>query len=287
MREATQLQVTTNARVSGDYFTDSGISIYFPYSDNFGGSNEPIAVVAADQDTGGKWVQDPRCDDTRDGYQYCSQQMFVNDDYADAHPSHIVLPNPAEFSESSNLYGGSLNKVWLGWVRCGKQYDRLISFSGNGGGSELKAMRINGYLKTDNQQITTYEDNLTSIGQRGEISRKQIKNRDWIRVYGFFDTDWETDNKEQALAIFEEDTQSEGKVEGSLTTKASSLEVKPFSFSVTVKTQDEIPVIFTVDRTFLFNDGRNNQRHGFQDSWPIYDGDGPVSYTLPFENVSF
>lgn len=215
--------------------------------------------------------------------------VTVNDDYAFGSPTHIVGLR-AEPARTGQTTGTEINKVFLGWIRCTKQYDRLVSLTGNGGGSEIKVVRADGYLKlSENQQVTSPEG-VISIGSEGSIKRRDIRKGNWVRVYAIWDWNWEADNKEQVLGIFEEDTQGEKKIEGSLTTKLTkpdntTTEIKPIGYSITVKTQDEIIRNWNISREAFFRDGKNDQQHGFYDGWPIYDGGSPVSFTLPFEVI--
>lgn len=131
-----------NVRTSDMYFDDNGVSIYFPYSEDTQYSTYPITVVAGTVESDQANASHPLCDDLNPTtYAYCSQTVTVNDNYASTNPTHIV-GNGGTISENSTNSGscnGAFNlhygyiKFWTGY-----QYDKLISFTGNGGGSEME-----------------------------------------------------------------------------------------------------------------------------------------------------
>jgi hypothetical protein len=276
-----------SAQQTEDYFIQNNVSIYYPYSEE--GRTGRITTVSSKYESDSHPGTRPYPCGDRDNPSTCYMTVTVNDDYAFSSPTHIVGLR-AEPARTGQTTGTEINKVFLGWIRCTKQYDRLVSLTGNGGGSEIKVVRADGYLKlSDNQQVTSPEG-VISIGSEGSIKRRDIRKGNWVRVYAIWDWNWEVDNKEQVLGIFEEDTQGEKKIEGSLTTKLTkpdntTTEIKPIGYSITVKTQDEIIRNWNISREAFFRDGRNDQQHGFHDGWPIYDGGSPVSFTLPFEVI--
>ncbi|WP_132051813.1 hypothetical protein [Pseudocnuella soli] len=235
--------------------------------------------------------------------------VTVDDNYADIKPTHIVnvgaeparqtimeVPNPP--------VGSQINRVYHGWSKLTRQYDKLVSFTGNGGGSEIKVSRISGYLTIENQQITTTTDDRISIS----YTRKEIKKKRWKRVYGVWDPEWPTANLEQVYAAWEDDTEGTKSLTGSLSTTikaklADGTEVSrtgTVGFTVSVKTQDDIITQRKISRNAYFRDAKNDQAWGFQmcddkgcryddtfltsgSYWPKYDEGTSWSYTWSYK----
>lgn len=265
----------------------ASISIYFPYSATFksalanGLLHQGVTIVASDREAdAGPGKQPDRC-----GTKYCYHTILVDDDYVSRQPTHILTPgaivavtrpvaaNPAPAASPVNL-------IFLGHVLCSKQYDKLISFSGNGGGSELKFIRGDGFLKQNADGQITSPENTISV----YLSREEIRKKKWKAVNAIWDANWETGNEEQVFGIYEEDNEGSRTFSGSLVTKVKSLTIEPISYEFTVQTKDEIIRQLKWNRQsfFAYNRGQLNNGCGVYDgSWTIYDCLTPVRYTLP------
>ncbi len=211
---------------------DTGASIYFPYQDEFIdpngygygsytiGSIVSVATATADADEG--IGEGPVFD--ANGYAIGFFQVLINDDYAFAHPTHIIGVNgiePIDVPETNSYpalppANGNF-RVYIGEGICKVQLDHLISFSGNGGGSEMIYNRLTGYLKIENGQITEFKDMF-----QVDFSRSDIKKQRWKRFFGIWDPNWVNDDLEQVLAIYEKDqTNNIVKFTGNLSTTAT------------------------------------------------------------------
>lgn len=252
---------------------NSDVVIYFPYSDAFVSTaavtTSNVTVVPATVDANSVEVVGP------DG-----ELVVVNDAYASQNPVLIVQPGEATIAETGVI--PSPATVFVGYVRCVKQYDALISFTGNGGGSEIMIGRSSGYLSyNSNMQITNFEGDLIQVA----FKRSEISNNSWRRLYSIWDHNWEPEVSSQLLSIWEDDTKGTKKFDVSFETNVKTpkgdfkMSVK---FSNEVSTQDDIIRQLEVDRLALFTNGKKNMNFGFKDFWPIYDGGGNVSFTLPF-----
>jgi hypothetical protein len=283
------------------------VSIYFPYSSQFdisasGDSYGPVAsLVAASAEA-----------DEALGFQpyYIGSKLveyrpvIVNDDYAFAHPTHIVGINGIEPYQTQDaninppvVVSPSINRVYLGDAICRAQYDRLISFTGNGGGSEISYCRASGYLKLVGHQINEFEDKTSVKFERGTIHKKQ-----WLRVYAVWDADWVADNKEQVFAIYEDDNNAEIVFTGSLSTtlKVSDGTTVDGSIDYQIKrsSQDDIIKQLKISRASYFAGALRDQGWGFgndksflpasaRQGWPFYDavsdGGANVGWTWPYD----
>jgi hypothetical protein len=281
------------ARTS-DVFDDGGVSIYFPYSENFSNvSEDRVTIVFNDEEGDGNNVPGQRpyvCGYNRTEPEICYTTVNVNDNYADVNPTHIIGTATEPPMQSRTEGGPEIRKVLLGWIRCTRQYDDLRETRANGKngkGSEIMVIRASGYLKVVNQQVTDLQDVIPVHFKRGDIRKGR-----WKRMYAIWDSDWKVDNLQQVFGIYEEDTEGTKRFTGSIGTTlrvadstASATVTANIGYDVTVKTQDEIIRQLGWSRASYFGDASNNQGHGFYDGWPIYDGGAHVSYTLPWRFV--
>ena len=288
-----------------DVTNGNGVSVYFPYSQQFppedpngGGYYAPITTLTtatAEADEG--WGTLPYY--INGVFQY-NLQVIVNDDFAYYNPTHIIGVNGIE------PYGGDatfeaplpppappgVSRVYIGEGVCFINYDKLFSTNGNGGGSEIKFNRLGGYLQPTNGQITNFQD-VVSV----KFSRRDTRNDTWKRIYGLWHPDWVPNDNEQVLAIYEEDNTSTQTFTGSLGT---TLTITPgntitgsIGYSVTIQSQDEIIRQLKISRHSYFAGAFQNQGSGFRTDdtflplpfthgWPIYDGGADVAYSWPY-----
>lgn len=284
------------------------VSIYFPYSENFGNAqindslppNSKLAIVLkptiaySDRDAdSGPGKKPYYCAASQS--KLCYGDVTINDAYAEINPTHIVtvgaalgVTNPAPVLKSELV-----TRTYHGWSRLIKQMDKLISFSGNGGGSEVKVCRVNAYLRKTDEQVQDFSGDVVTLN----YSRADIRKKRWKRVYSVWDPNWNYQDIEQIYAVYEDDTQGSKTISGTLTTtlnlpgKTGKVDGE-IGFKVSVITQDDIITQRKIDRKSLLRDGMNNQGSGFiKDNddflaagkdWPIVDGGAIWSYTFPF-----
>jgi len=286
----------------------SEVSIYFPYSSEFdisasGDSYGPVAsLVAASAEADEALGFQPHYSG---GALVEYHPVVVNDDYVFSHPTHIVGVNGIEPYETQDAALNpptvttppNVNRVYIGDAICKTQYDRLISFTSNGGGSEINYCRASGYLKLVGHQITEFEDKTSVKFERGTIRKKQ-----WLRVYAVWDADWVVDNKEQVFAIYEDDNNSEITFTGSLSTTvrvATGTNVEgSIDYQIKRSSQDDIIKQVKISRVSYFAGALRNQGWGFgndksflpasaANGWPYYDavpeGGANVGWTWPYD----
>lgn len=328
--ENTSLLISTTARTEALIPSDTaneifkrsdGVSIYFPYSENFPdlidqsyfdypNNDAPlITLVNADRvsDTG-RGFQPYWCSP---GVTMCYRTVTVTDDYAEIKATHIigVGAGPNRILPSDPPPSTNINRVFVGWMQCTKQYDKLISFTQNGGGSEIKVRRISGYLQIVNHQVTDF------TGDHGDFyfKRKEIRKGYWLRKYWVWDPDWVTSNTEQIMAVYEDDTEGTSTFTGGLTTTiVDTISGVPVNvsgnigFNISVKTQDELILQRKISRTAYFGAAKSDQGWGFllidkkgggsrydntfltTGYWPPYDGNAGNGanwhYTWPYNS---
>jgi hypothetical protein len=284
------------------------ISIYFPYSENFGFSfisdslppDNKFAIilrptiVSTDRESDSAPGRDPIWSLGSPG-NVSYIDVTVDDSYAEKTRTHIIgigakikETTQAVYSKSEMVY-----RVYNGANRLTKQFDRLISFTGNGGGSEIKVCRINAYLKRSDEQVTDFSGDVVSIS----FTRADIRNKRWKRIFSVWDPNWSYQDLEQIYAVYEDDNVGTKTIDGSLTTnltipgKAGKAEGS-IGFKIQVMTQDEIVMQRKMDRKSFLRDGMNNQGWGFNvdaddflplnKDWPVIDGGSSWQYTLPY-----
>jgi hypothetical protein len=294
------------------------VSIYYPYSEGFGdnereggGDDETEDVPDPnDHETGGLPIVTivTATEDADEGIGYQPYQLYgethyreviVNDDYAAENPTHIIGLNgvePYEIPAALNTAfpPGSpiditalqreVSQVYIGDVRCKKQYDALISFTGNGGGSEIRFTRSDAYLKFADGQVQAETSYLA--GDR-EIGRGDIRNRRFVNYSVEWDFDWEPDNLQQNLAIFEDDNRNESSFNGSLTTTASATlppvtatVSRVFGFTINFKSDDHLIKQMNYNRDVFFILNRQDLEGEMYNGWPVRDRGANVSFTL-------
>lgn len=284
---------SVNARIEGDY--GDGVGIYMPYADllfdpnssdgsYYTGSITSLVTATADADEG--WGNEPVYDANNNLVGYT--QVLVNDDYAFNNPTQIIGINGIEPLSPNRVDSVSpppppppgVNRVYIGEGICKVQYDRLISFTGNGGGSEIKYVRLTGYLQPVNGQVTTFQD-IISV----DFSRSDIRIKTWRRVFGIWDNDWVIADAEQILGIYEEDNTNTRTFNGSLSTRLDSLGIPvqaTIGFNVTIQSQDDIIRQLKISRNSYFAGAFIDQGQGFTDDrtfipasssnrWPAYE----------------
>ena len=282
------------------------LSIYYPYSEQFmpvaGGDPNyyaPITtLVTATLDADEGWGTVPHY---FNGVFQEYIQVLVNDDYAYNNPTQIIGVNGIEpYDNTAEVLIAPLppppppgvSRVYVGEAICKKQFDKLISFTGNGGGSEIRFCRGSGYLQLVNNRVENFGDEFQS-----DFSRKQIRKEDWKRIYSIWDANWIEGNVEQIFAIYEKDNIGTANFNGSLSTTIRLTTgintTGTIGYSFTVTTQDEIIRQLKIDRNSYFRGAFIDQGCGFRPDftflpkpdthgWPIYDCGANVSYTWPY-----
>jgi hypothetical protein len=290
-----------------EIWTDSyGVHIYFPYSEYhpsinpFDASNnteygQMITIVAADREADSApgyepYVQSdpnlPMCPDN-----ICYNSVTVDDSYAEGHPVNIVGVGVEPTGANITSGTAQVYVVFIGDVKCSKQYDRFISFTGNGGGTELRFIRGDNYLQLNNNLQVTNPGDLLPV----DIKRKDCRgNGNWKTVNGMWDSDWEVDNLEQVFGIYEEDNQNTQTFTGSLQTTLTIPPIPPATtssgtvvgnrgYSLQIISDDDIIRQHNWSRAsfYQYNQGGLNNGCNTRNSWTIYDCSTYVWYTMP------
>jgi hypothetical protein len=287
--------VESGAKLPERDANNTAIAIYFPYSEDFTSFEKPT-IVAADRDADEGPGREPyQCASSK--RMLCYRNVIVNDNYAASKATHIVTIGAARVIPASPVPPSSVvARVYHGWSKLSKQMDKLISFTGNGGGSEIKVCRVKGYLKRKNEQIEDFDGDVVTLN----YSRRDIRKKTWKRVYSVWDPEWNYQDAEQIYAVYEEDTKGEKTFSGSLTTTLSvpgspspGKATGEIGFEIAVSTQDEIITQRKIGRAAFFKLSKIDQGFGFQPddsdflsgdaNWPIYDGGAVWSYTMPYQ----
>ena len=220
--DATTSTTGTSGSQAGD------VTIYYPYTPNrlappifpddiVWGPVETLVTATGDADAsmGKQWGE-------KDGISY-SRYVTVDDDYAYNNPTHIVGLNGVEPYVVPTIANGGIapagpitlpgapreiKQVYVGEVLCKKQYDALISFTGNGGGPEIVFTRADGFLKLADGQVQgdVYPT------QKRTIDRWHVRKKKFDEFFLEWDGDWENSNLNQNMAIYEDDNRNDIRV---------------------------------------------------------------------------
>lgn len=308
----------TDASVPADtakeiFTNSSGVAIYFPYSENFGSNfttnyfnniNNPewgplATISSADREADTGPGQKPtRWWDANGDPHITYTPVTISDSYAELYATHIVGvgAEPLRINPANPPPPTNVNRVFVGWTKINNkhQYDKLISFTGNGGGSEIKIRRISGYLQFQNQQVIDFTGDFGDV----DFKRRDIRKGNWKRIYFVWDPDWVSANTEQVIAVYEDDTEGTSTFTGSLSTTVTISQGNTIAgsvgFSVQVKTQDELILQRKITRIAYFGAAKADQGCGFQTQdntflpagqyWPIYDCGANWNYTWPYNS---
>jgi len=293
------------ASKSGKKTTMEGdqVSVYFPYSQQFmvpyeeeggGGDYGPVTtLVTATADADAGYGSQPYTD-ANGVTQY--QAVLVDDDYGYNNPTHIIGLNGIEpYGEptgtTANAFAPTgpitlpgipreIKQVYVGEVRCRHQYDSYISFTGNGGGSEIRFTRADGYLKFADGQV---QADMWVSGDKS-ISRWNIRNNKFVDYSSEWDGDWELANLNENLGIYEEDNRNQSEVNGSLVTTLTASPgntvVGTIGFKITYKSDDALIRQINYTRASFFPLNRTDIEGEMRNNWPVRDKTARVSYTL-------
>lgn len=319
------LQTLTPRVLSGNQLTtdDGGVppvSVYFPYSERFSpspGANyfPTVALTTAIADTDEAPGSEPVfLNGVLTGYS----DVLINDQYASSRPSHIIGVNGPDEPATGPGGGGGFSAGGFGFgVGCApctgsgialqvptevkravlidhyvlkSQYDNLISFSGNGGGSEIRLNRISAHLQpTGSGTVSSFAPLLAPSNSSSSYSfdqtltthtRQEISDKVWKRTAYFnashgesrWDTSWAPNNYEQALAVWEYDNTSQrttfsGQLHTSLVSTGSyPMTIVPGlkSYSVQVPSHHAPIKHLRIDRATYFGEARNDFGFGFR-----------------------
>ncbi len=296
---------------------NENITLYIPYSENHNFSNvSSITLVTAQEDT-----------DEASGLRYGKEgttKVNVNDKYAQENLTIIVGINQKR--EEASTYKEAQEGEQTAQKYTNKSYpervnrveavtqvsnskaimrenlDALISFTGNGGGNEMRMARISAYLTPVNGHITSFDgDKQSKSMQRGDVGKV-------ISVTSIWDYNWANDDFEQIYAVYEEDTENTKKFTGSLTSTLTvaappitSTRTGTVGYEVSVKSKDPIVAQVKMKKSDYMQANApttlsqltNSDKACIQDRtslplvtttyWPAYGCGADWSYTLPHE----
>jgi hypothetical protein len=201
------------------YFEENGVGIYFPYHEDTQYSSYPLTIVPATVEADQAYAQHPLCDELNpETYAYCSQSVLVNDDYASSLPTHVVnvTAGSTNSNGSSQACQGSF-MIHIGYVRIldYHQYDKLISFNDSGGSEVIISRANSSQVAYPGPKITAF---IVGSGKWVEISRRAIRNREWVSVWGSpYHATWNSGVFDQLIGIYEWDNSGSKVFTGTVT----------------------------------------------------------------------
>lgn len=201
-----------------------------------------------------------------------NERLALMEDLADDYPENgsYNTSNPPIYTPPTSLTDeGYIYEVSLGFLRCRQQYDSWIA-----GGSELVfAYRYIDDTHTTVKNSTIYKD----------LTRKQIKEQNWIRCYNMVNPNWEPGSTSMAYKIYEYDPGGssqpfKGKLSGTYKGTTISLDFEiPFG-----DCSDGLQELCPWQRVEYFTSNQSNlPDQSYYNGWRIYYA-GNVDYTLPY-----
>ena len=178
----------------------------------------------------------------------------------------------------------------VGRVKLEKQYDRWISFTGNGGGADLRFIRPEGFVSV-NQTTGAVTGGANGFAQFGQtITRGNVNRKQWVDVNSPVDTDWLYTERNHVVGCYDEDTKGKRTFTGNLTlgyqpSGSSGITGNAtFGFTHEVVTQDDI--IFQIDfrrKSYLLSN-KTDLGPGLQNGWTVYK-QGQFFVTYPYQFI--
>ncbi|MGB5982441.1 MAG: hypothetical protein WBG46_09865 [Nonlabens sp.] len=202
---------------------------------------------------------------------------------------------------SSNLYTGSctqvkpvgnyVRQVFVGRTKLKKQYDRKISFTGNGGGSEIRYCRVDSKESIQSDSLGNYSVTQWDVRVSQYWSRKQIRRENVRNAAILWDPNWECQGEhEQLFVIYEEDTEGDLTIDQDLSFDLAdnsygadidiTIQNRSKDDAIILRTREQVE-FFTVNLLNDMGGGCFNGRNSFADRcWPIYDSGSNMPYTM-------
>lgn len=281
-----------------DYYNLENVSVYFPYMEEFVYplDNSTITLTPTDREADNgegfffdqntnTWLTETQVDDLY-AMQYPVYIIgYTMDDLTPLEDIQTDPPPPPGYVATSVFTGAGGNLQ--------RQYDHLISFTGNGGGSEIVINRISGYLTMVNQQITSFAGD----GKTVYFTRRDIRKGYRKEIMATWDADWLEKNDEQIYAVWEDDTEATKEFNGTLSTTvkipisggATIEATRSIGFKVAVKSQDEILTQTKMPRRSYFTMAKEDRGCGFDpmprfgENWPLWDCGTNWTYSWPYK----
>ena len=331
-------QVARRSNTQPDFMNSADVYFYMPYPEDDNGnpftdSDNPTYVPAVTEaNEGYGWKEDNNGE---------WQRVVTNDDYGSSHATIIVEPNtPQNLSAAEaggaiggdptndidhalldslrrrqcrNLENGTLRRsVFLGHLQVRKQFDKWLSLTGNGGGSEMYfgSVWTRSHIMQDpnnprDVDVYQFDTSFLIYLPRKEINqmRKDFRNNGCYHLTKFrwvgavWLPDWKCKQEEVLFAIWEDDNTVEKIThEATLGLSTDSTSTYNFTASVSIQNNSKDPIIrdLKISNTAFVNLNAIDQGCGCLNGqgvfnnicWPIWDGGTDVAYTMPVRYLS-
>lgn len=205
-------------------------------------------------------------------------------------------------SSPANVYTGNCNELDLGegYIRQvfigraknvnGKQFDKFLSLSGNGGGSEIRYCRADSQQAIDIDSLGNYTTTQWDTRVSQYWTRKQIRKENVRKVSSLWDENWECHGThEQLFVIYEDDNVGDLFIDQQLEFELGD-ETYAATIDVTIQNRSKDDAIIMRKRerveffaTNLLDQGCNcwDGDGSFSDRcWGVYDCGAEMSYTM-------
>ena len=305
---------------SNNFYDLAKISFYIPYLLNDNNTELQVSNIT--------YVSGIKDADEAKGVKFVGgkwETVLADDDYSSENLTTIIEPNtqlslrmmmgggldggsgggsgsgtppPNSYTgDCDNLIGTNatyIRQVFIGHARLNHQYDHYISFTGNGGGSEIRIGRVSAedHIPIDTNTSGTHV-NVNDFDNYFEryFSRRDIRKGNTVWIGSLWDRNWKCNDvaSENLIAIWESDNTESEVTFNNLNLTVWDQQIISVDGSISVKTNDDIIKKQTigVDEFFATNlydqgCGCHNGNYSYSDRcWAWYDCGTNFKFTMP------
>ncbi|MFW5657442.1 MAG: hypothetical protein ACOC0C_07475, partial [Bacteroidota bacterium] len=190
---------------------------------------------------------------------------------------YLPIPDPDPNPDPEPPTGRQINRIKLGHIQFGKQYDGLFD-----GGPDFKFYLIRGNIDLDKK------DGQSDFGLQSAYLRRGDK-WDWVKYYTELDDDWDVNELDRGFGLIEVDnegTEFTFKYAPTIEVEIFGQKVKQALPSIEIKHKNEEVggwlMTGSFDRQIFFYNNKKNKGFGTYDGFRVFKTD-KVKFTLPHE----
>ena len=292
-------KATNDLDSSVSLLLENGTRLYWPYSTNWDGSEQPVITYAAVDSKEDKLI----------AYKLSNvngvariDSIIIDENYAMNNPVWVITKSETDYKDLPNFVEGenaknniiyarsaaSVKKIAqeeyplndpnyvynliLGRVQCVTQYDSWFF----GGGSELRFAMVGAKMLGD-QLSTDFSAPIIKM----KFSRDEIKKKTWKNINTLINFDFTPREVFNGFAIWEDDGgENSQKVKfdiGYDKIKAAA--------EFTIGKKDELIYRVSLERSAFFSTNKTSIGNGLYEGFTIYSAGGGVFYTLPWQII--
>lgn len=183
-----------------------------------------------------------------------------------------------------------IREVYIGLTKLRKQYDSYISFTNNGGGSEMRFCRAGSRDNVDTDSLGNITLNQWNVRKNSYITRKQIRKENVLQMGLLWDANWQCLGSDENLLVFyEEDTEGDLVIDQDISFADGDDYSLDVDITIQNRSKDQVIIKHTLNSNSFFVrqnlpgacGGDWTGRGAFDDrTFPIYDCGSDIPYTM-------